>query len=77
MMNAPENKMNPAIAAKLEQARALKARIDALTGEMEDLLEPIVSDVMANGELKEMMVILDELPPGIHKTELRNHYNRL
>ena len=69
--------MNPAIAAKLEQASKLHNKITALTGEMEDLLEPIVSDVMANGDLNEMREMLDFLPEGIHKTELRNHYNRL
>ena len=69
--------MNPAIAAKLAKARELKARIDALTGEMEDLLEPIVTDVMANGELNELREMMDELPEGIHKVELRNYYNRL
>lgn len=77
MMNATENNMNPAIAAKLAKARELKARIDALTGEMEDLLEPIVTDVMANGELNELREMMDELPEGIHKVELRNYYNRL
>lgn len=76
MMNIRENKMNPVTEAKLAKARELKARIDALTGEMEDLLEPIVTDVMANGELNELREMMDQLPEGIHKVELRNYYNR-
>lgn len=69
--------MNPATQAKLERASSLHNKIVALTGEMEDLLEPIVADVMANGDLKEIREMLDFLPDGIHKTELRNYYNRL
>lgn len=44
--------------------RGLQEQIDAL-------LEPVLSEVIARGNVDEMIAVRDRLPEGFHRSELR------
>jgi glucan phosphorylase len=63
--------VNQETKAKLNKAQDLQKQIDQLNKEIDDLLVPIVKETVKDNDIPAMQELLEELPPGFHKTELR------
>lgn len=62
----------------IAQAKLLQEAVDALNVQIDQLLHPIAQTAIANDRRAETVELINALPPGFHRTELRTwHIKRM
>jgi hypothetical protein len=62
---------------KIQTVLAKQAQIDEIYAEIDVILDPLCREVMARGDVQEIEALLNQLPAGFHRTELRTYLNKV
>lgn len=60
---------------KIKAVHAKYAQINALHAEIDEMLDPLCRKVMERGNVYEIETLINQLPTGFHRTELRTYLN--
>lgn len=69
------NPITPAMQESLAKAKAIQLQIDALNLQLDEILAPIAKQAV-NLSPSDLLLVLERLPDGFYRTELRTIYNQ-